>query len=184
MKKIIRRFFALPIVPTLLIVLSAAAFLVLVFSTGDGSFLNYAAYLYSAYALIVGTSGLCRLFPWLKRRLAASRVTGKLHENEQLAKYLDDPIYRTQISLAFSMAVNAAYILIKLVSGILYRSDWLIVFAVYYVVLTLLRVSLVNYVRRNSVKENIKAEYRHTASRDESRVECHHRPYDRPPGRE
>ena len=84
----------------------------------------------------------------------------KLHENERFARYLDDPVYRTQLTLFFSVAVNAVYICIKLVSGIYTRSNWLIAFAMYYTVLTALRVSLVNYVRRHKIGEDITAEYR------------------------
>ena len=40
------------------------------------------------------------------------------------------------------------------------RSGWLIAFALYYTVLTALRASLVNYVRRHEIKRNLRAEYR------------------------
>ena len=152
--------FSLPAVPTILIVAAAAVLLVYVFSTSTEGALAYIAYLFSTYALIVGVSGLCRLFPWIGQRFKSSRLMTKLHENERLARYLDDPVYRTQLTLFFSVAVNAVYICIKLVSGIYTRSNWLIAFAMYYTVLTALRVSLVNYVRRHKIGEDITAEYR------------------------
>lgn len=83
-----------------------------------------------------------------------------LRQNAWLARYLDDAVYRTKINLYLGVAVNFAYIFIKLITGILYHSEWLIVFALYYVVLTVLRVSLVNYVRRNEVRQDLAAEYR------------------------
>ena len=160
MKKKGFRVFSLPAFPTILIVAAAAALLVYVFWTETEGALAYIAYLLSTYALIVGVSGLCRLFPWIGQRFKSSRLMTKLHENERLARYLDDPVYRTQLTLFFSVAVNAVYIGVKLVSGLYARSNWLIAFALYYVVLTALRVSLVNYVRRHEIGTDITAEYR------------------------
>ena len=57
------------------------------------------------------------------------------------------------------MTVNIAYIFIKLITGILYRSEWLIAFALYYVLLTCMRLSLANYIRRKDVKNDQEAEY-------------------------
>ena len=151
MKKGKSRVFSLPAVSTLLIIAVAAALLVFVFSTGIEGPLAYISYLTSTYALIVGVSGLRRLFPWLGE---------KLRRSPRIARYLDDLVYRTQLTLFFSVAVNAVYIGIKLVSGIYARSNWLIAFALYYIVLTALRVSLVNYVRRHKIGEDITAEYR------------------------
>lgn len=83
----------------------------------------------------------------------------KLHGNPHVARYLEDPIHRTKLNLYFSVAVNIAYIFIKLITGILYRSEWLIAFALYYVLLTGIRLSLVNYIRRKDVKSDQEAEY-------------------------
>ena len=84
----------------------------------------------------------------------------RLHTNPHFARYLEDPIHRTKLNLYFSMVVNIAYIFIKLITGILYRSEWLIAFALYYVVLTGLRMSLANYIRRKDNNGDQEAEYR------------------------
>lgn len=84
----------------------------------------------------------------------------RLREDGRAARYLKDAVYRTKINLYFGVAVNFVYIFIKLITGLYTRSEWLIAFALYYVVLTGLRVSLVNYVRRNEVNHNVRAEYR------------------------
>jgi len=87
------------------------------------------------------------------------RLMEKLHGNPHVARYMEDPIHRTKLNLYFSVAVNIVYIFIKLITGILYRSEWLIAFALYYVLLTGLRMSLVNYIRRKDVKSDQEAEY-------------------------
>lgn len=84
----------------------------------------------------------------------------RFREDGRAARYLDDPEYRTRVNLYLGTAVNAAYIIIKLVSGVALRSGWLIAFALYYAVLTVLRASLAHYLRRNEPKADIRAEYR------------------------
>lgn len=83
-----------------------------------------------------------------------------LHRSERAARYLDDPLFRAEINLYFGTAVNALYIFIKFFTGVVLRSGWLIAFALYYVVLTVLRASLVNYVRQHEMKRDVRAEYR------------------------
>ena len=73
---------------------------------------------------------------------------------------LDDPLFRAEINLYFGTAVNALYIFIKFFTGVALRSGWLIAFALYYTVLTILRASLVNFVRQNEMKHDLRAEYR------------------------
>ena len=101
-----------------------------------------------------------RFFRAAGTRLRNSRLMRKLHENAQLARYLDDPLFRAEINLYFGTAINALYIFIKFFSGVALRSGWLIAFALYYVVLTSLRASLVNFVRQHELKRDLRAEYR------------------------
>jgi len=104
--------------------------------------------------------GLVQLLKWLRERIRNSRLSRRLHRNPVVARYLDDPIFRTQFILFENVIINAAYIALKLVTGIYYRSEWLIAFAFYYLLLTALRATLVHYVRRHKPAEDIAAEYR------------------------
>ena len=157
MKK--RKWFVLPGWLTLLVVVIAAALLIVVFFTENHGLLAYFSYLFSAYALIVGVSGLVRMLPKIGKAITGSRLMEKLHGNPHVARYMEDPIYRTKLNLYFSVTVNIAYIFIKLITEILYRSEWLIAFALYYVLLTGMRLSLANYIRRKDVKNDQEAEY-------------------------
>ena len=154
------KWYSLPALPTLLIVTVAAALLFFVFGTGNFGPLAYASYLLSAYALIVGISGFARFTRRVSRAIPNTRLMRKLHQNDHAARYLDDPLFRVEINLYFGTAVNALYIFIKFFTGVALRSGWLIAFALYYVVLTVLRASLVNYVRQNEMKQDLLAEYR------------------------
>jgi len=112
MKKV--KWYSLPALPTLLIVIAGTVLLVLAFTRETGAFLRYFSYLLSTYVLIVGISGLIRFFQWVSRSIPETRVMKKLHTNTQTARYLDDPFFRTEINLYFSTAVNALYIFINL----------------------------------------------------------------------
>lgn len=154
------RWYSLPALPTLLIVAAAAALLFFVFRTGNFGPLAYVSYLLSTYALVVGVSGLTRFFPRVGQAIPNTRLMRTLHRNAHTARYLDDPLFRAEINLYFGTAVNALYIFIKFFTGVALRSGWLIAFALYYTVLTILRASLVNYVRQNEMKHDLRAEYR------------------------
>lgn len=158
MKKV--KWYSLPALPTLLIVIAGTVLLVLSFTRETGAFLRYFSYLFSTYALIIGVSGLIRFFQWVSRSVPETRVMKKMHANTHTARYLDDPFFRTEINLYFGTAVNALYIFIKFFSGLYLRSGWLIAFALYYTVLTILRTSLAQFVRQNEFKQDICAEYR------------------------
>ena len=158
MKK--QKWYSLPALPTLLIVSVAATLLIHTLRADEHDALAYFSYLLSTYALIIGVTGLARLFRAVGTRLRSSRLMQKLHENARLARYLDDPLFRAEINLYFGTAINALYIFTKFFSGVALRSGWLIAFALYYVVLTVLRASLVNYVRQHEMKRDLRAEYR------------------------
>ena len=83
-----------------------------------------------------------------------------LRKNDRVVHYLDDPIYRTKLNLYAATTLNLIYAIIKLLSGILYRSDWLVAFGLYFLVLTGLRLSLASYFRGKSLGTDLMAEYR------------------------
>ena len=144
MRRKLKQFFSPAPLPTLVFVILAVFLLSVVLSRKDKSALAYFSYLFSTYALIVGVRGFVQLVKWLRERLRNSRVSHRLHQNPLLARYLDDPIYRTQFILFGNVIINAAYIVLKLVTGIYFRSEWLVAFAFYYMLLTALRASLVH----------------------------------------
>lgn len=154
------KWYSLPALPTLLIVVVSAVMLIAAFTRDLGPGLTYFSYLLSAYALVVGISGLIRFIPGVSQTVPDTRLMRTLHRNAHAARYLDDPLFRTEINLYFGTAINALYIFIKFFSGVALRSGWLIAFALYYVVLTVLRLSLVNYVWQHEMKRDLRAEYR------------------------
>lgn len=154
------RWYSLPVLPTLLVVAVAAVLLIAAFTRDLGPVLTYFSYLLSAYALVIGIGGLVRFITWTGLAVPNTRLMRTLHRNDRTARYLDDPLFRAEINLYFGTAVNALYIFIKFFTGVALRSGWLIAFALYYIVLTVLRASLVSFVRQNEMKRDLRAEYR------------------------
>ncbi len=160
MRRKLKQFFSPSPWLTLVLVILAAILQTVVLIRNDKSAIAYFSYLFSTYALIVGVRGLVQLVKWLSDKIRNSRLSRRLHQNPLVAQYLDDPIYRTQFTLFGNVIINAVYIVLKLATGIHYRSEWLIAFAFYYLVLTVLRATLVHYIRHHKPAEDVAAEYR------------------------
>lgn len=84
----------------------------------------------------------------------------EMRKSERVTHYLRDPIYRKKLNLYAATALNLIYAIVKLVSGVYYRSDWLAAFGLYFLVLTGLRFSLASYFRKKALGTDLAAEYR------------------------
>ncbi len=156
----LKRIFTPPPLLTLVIVLLAAALLSAVLAQNSKNAIAYFSYLFSTYALVIGVRGFVLLLRQMGNRFRSSQLNYKLHRDPRVAHVLNDPVSRAQITLFGNVIINAVYIVVKLVSGICFHSNWLIAFAFYYLLLTGLRASLVHYVRRHRPFEDLEAEYR------------------------
>lgn len=153
-KRILKKLFCLPPLWTVLAALFGYGFVisVAVFDV-QNPVLRYASYLASAYALMVTCTGL----PYLK--LAAERVRDALRRYPLMKKFrsttvgerfMTDARFRAGVSLYQGFFVNLLYIVMKLMSGVVYRSAWFIALAVYYILLAVMRFLL---VRRLNVQD-------------------------------
>ena len=143
MKKI-KRFlhcvFHIPVFALLILTAASAALLVYVFcgETKDtpAAYLSYAL---SAYTLIA----LCCRLP------AIWRVGRKIVEKSAYGRrYLSDKEWRARLSLYMSLFIHALYAVFKMISGVFYQSFLFNAEAVYYVVLSVIRLVLVRGERK------------------------------------
>ncbi len=160
MREKLKYFLSPPPWITVAVVVLAVLLLCLSFAQETHSFLSYFSYLFSAYALVIGIKGFAHLCRSLNAAYRRSRFAREIRKYDVVARYLDDPIFRTKWGLYFGTLINLLYVFVKLFSGLLFHSEWLVLFALYYAVLTVLRLSLVNYVRRHPKGENLAGEYR------------------------
>ncbi len=75
-------------------------------------------------------------------------------------KYMTDIGYKVRVSLYISLGINVAYAGFKLVSGIIYGAFWFDAFAVYYLLLTVIRFLLLRYMRKPHNRRDLITEFR------------------------
>ena len=130
----------------------AALLLTFVFAYyGENGFVAYISYVFSAYALIISCLGV---IPAAKLMKGAFMQAAK--KNRHISRYMTDSEFKVQVSLYLSIGMNIAYAALKFISGIYYRSAWLITLAAYYFLLLLMRFLLLHNIvkgRNNSVME-------------------------------
>lgn len=142
-----------PALIILLTVISAAA-LVFIFAKGfDQTPLAYAAYVVSFYTLTVA----CLLFiNVLPKRVGA--IKQKIYDNPLGQRYFTDAQFKVMISLYISLAINLAFSVFKLVTGIIYSSFFIIAVAAYYILLSVIRFLLLAFLRHG--KQDLIKQYR------------------------
>lgn len=106
------------------------------FELPEESPLTYLSYVFAFYGLVVLILGS---IPLVHKSVA---LYGKLKTTG---------IYRISRSLVMSLAINVCYGGFNLISGVVYRSVWLISTGVYYLILSLIRLVLVCYEKKQSL---------------------------------
>ena len=112
--------------------------------------LAYISYLLSTYALIIFCIWFYKICKFSHKNFKKSNIYG-FYKNQELVI--------TKIFLSFSLFLNFIYGIFKLGTGIYYMSWWFITFAVYYLILCLMKLSIVKDLK-NEVGKNLKEEYK------------------------
>ena len=161
-KRILKKLIFLPPLPTVIIavigyglVLAVAAFSI------DVLAIQYLSYIASSYALIVTITG----FPYflsfvnsVKRYIYEHPIMKKFRGTKVGSRFFGDVRFRTEISLYQGLFINLLYIVMKMVSGIYYRSYWFIALAVYYILLAVMRYMLLRKSKNPKYKTPIAEE--------------------------
>lgn len=127
----------------------------LIFFGGFGTPLSYLLYLVMTYSLII----ICiKLYTIIK-----NKVQMLIDNNEYLKKYTSDHELRYRISLIFSLSINIIYALFKLVTGIIFKSIWFISFALYYLLLVIIRANILKQELRENTLKTEYMKYRNIA---------------------
>lgn len=99
----------------------------------------------SFYALVL----VCLRIPDIIRGVRRFR-----QENRWYLRYRNDVQWRINLSLTGGCTLNAAYALFQLGLGLWHRSAWFYAMAGYYLLLALMRLTLVRHTRRHAAGEN------------------------------
>lgn len=162
-KRILKKIFFLPPLPTVLISLPSFAFVCYVLCMGLDGAAAYASYGLSAYALTITTTGVVRMIRAGRRGLTELPLVKGLITSSFGKRYLGDRSFRAEISLYVSFGINMLYAIAKMVSGVLYHSVWFITLAVYYILLAVMRLLLMISTgkRKKQASSGILSEIKH-----------------------
>lgn len=161
LKRVLKRLFVLPLWLTALIAVPSFVLVFVVLGRGgEPSPLSYGSYGLSAYAAAITVTGGVELARRIRRGASDLPLVKALRKRPAAARLLDDPVFRAEASLYGSLAVNLLYVVVKLASGIYYRSLWFIALSAYYGMLSILRFTLMHHVRRSPIGREYRSELR------------------------
>ena len=160
LKTILKKLFFLPPWLTVLIAVPCFAFVSVMLVMEEHSVLSYVSYMLSAYALIITVTGITDIVRAFRQGVNSMPFLRKVRSIPAGAKYLDDSVFRAEVSLYGGLLINLLYVVVKLVSGIYYRSLWFIALSAYYVFLSLMRFLLLHHVRRSAIGKEFESEFR------------------------
>lgn len=159
-KRILKAVFFLPPLPTVLI--SLPSFILVFCCLGmeiDGA-IAYLSYGLSAYAMIITVTGFTRIVRSVRSGIGNIPLVKKLLAHPLGGRYMTDVAFRTKLSLYISFFINLLYIVMKMVSGIYYRSAWFVALSFYYILLAVMRFLLLRHVNRKAVGTDMLSEWR------------------------
>ena len=133
------------------------AALIYVLLKGKNSMPAYMIYCMSAYCLTIWMFPLPRLFRKAKANIM-HRLTGTVFGG----KYIGDLAFRGSVSIWQGMMVNFLYVVFRIFVGIRYASVWFLTIAIYYLLLGVMRLSLILDYRNRNAKSELLC-YRRTA---------------------
>ena len=87
-------------------------------------------------------------------------IAGVIDRTPVVKRYLTDVSFSMNVSLYRSLGLNVFYAVSKLGFGIYYRSAWFVILAAYYLLLAIMRFSLLRYFARNAYGADPKAEWK------------------------
>ena len=127
----------------------------LIYFDAFGTPISYVLYLLMTYSLII----ICiKIYNIIKEK-----VNILIENNKYLKKYKNDHKLRYKISLFVSLLFNIVYALFKLITGIYFKSLWFISFALYYILLIILKGNIIHLELKEKTLKDEYIKYRNTA---------------------
>lgn len=159
-RRILKAVFFLPPLPTVLIAIPSFIFVFYCLGMEISGVAAYIAYGLSAYAMVITVTGFTRIVQVIRDGADNFPPIKKLLEHPLGGRLMTDPAFRTKLSLHASFFINLLYIVMKMVSGIYYRSTWFITISVYYILLAVMRFLLLRHVNRRNIGADMLSEWR------------------------
>lgn len=148
-KKILKRIFFLPSVWTFLISIPSYGLVIYALVCENVKpEVAYLAYFLSAYAFVITITWIIGSVHWVRTGIENHPFAKKVLAVPFLNRCMNERVFRAKVSLYSGFLINLLYAGIKLFSGVCYKSVWFITLAVYYILLAVMRFSILHHVRR------------------------------------
>lgn len=109
----------------------------------------YFLYLVMTYSLVI----ICiKIYQIIK-----NKINKIINSNHFFKEYVNNHELRYKLSLIISLILNIIYAGFKLITGILFKSIWFITFALYYILLVIIRINILK--EETNDKSNLLEEY-------------------------
>lgn len=146
--KILKKIFKLP--PVLTLVISIPSFILVTYvlcNEIENMPVSYMAYSLSAYAAIITVTCMIDIVRQLRMGIGSNPLAKRIMSIPLLKRYLKEINFRTEVSLYQGLFINLIYVVIKFGSGVYYGSFWFCALSVYYLLLAVMRFSLLHHVK-------------------------------------
>ena len=157
-----KKIFFLPPILTLLISIPAYGLVIYALTSENvNPVIAYVSYFLSAYALVITVTGIISAVRFARQGIGEHPFVRKVLAVPVVGRYLKDDMFRAEIALYQGFLINLFYAGVKMFSGIYYKSVWFATLAVYYILLAVMRFSLLHRVRKEvEVGKNKVSEWR------------------------
>ena len=129
-----------PVLAALVVISAAGLAWTFLISGERGTPVAYLSYVLSAYALVAVCASVAAMRP-------LARLRGTLPANPLVDRIIEDADFRTKLTFATSSALRVVWTVFNAVLGVILHSAWYVTLAVYYLVLSVMRGSLVLHLR-------------------------------------
>ncbi|MCM1113076.1 MAG: hypothetical protein NC399_07485 [Muribaculum sp.] len=149
MKKLLKTLFFLPPLPTLFIAVPAYGLVIYALTAENvDSVISYISYVASAYALVITITGMTSVVGFFRKNAGKHPFVRKMLGIPLVDRYLKEDRFRAEAALYQGFLINLLYAAVKMFSGVRYHSVWFATLAVYYILLAVMRFSLLHHVRK------------------------------------
>lgn len=159
-KRILKKLFCLPPLPTMLIAIPSFIFVFVILGTGNKSPLAYVSYALSAYAVMITSTGIAGIIEAAKNGWGEIPLLKKIRSHPLGNKLLGDVVFRSEVTLRGGLVMNLLYAALNMYSGVRYQSAWFVSLAFYYILLSVMRGLLVGRIHKTPVGQDISSELR------------------------
>ncbi len=149
-KEILKKILFPPLIIMVLLLVFSIIFLIYSFANLESnSIIAIISYVLSAYTLTIWCFKIPNIINFIKKIRK---------ENKYVVEWLSNPRLRINTSLSFSSIFNIIYAIFNLCIGLFHDSIWFISVAIYFALLSIIRVYLLSYARKNLPGENMQKE--------------------------